>query len=105
MEAENAKYLLLSPCHTPSLQPGFRYMALVCLFEAGIRNEAVTVPNHFRWQRASSGVWGGGGVADGRSNNSSFPPAPTPAVLAVGKLRQGMDSGPNKDTFMDAWTH
>ena len=69
MEAENTRYLLLSPCPTRSLQPGFRHMALVCLFEAGIRNEAVTVPNHFRWQRASSGVWGGGGG----SSNSSFP--------------------------------
>ena len=103
MEAENTKYLLLNPRPTPSLQPGFRYMALVCLFEAGLRKEAMTVPSHFRWQRASSGAWG---QFAGRweSNHSSFHPAPTPAVLAVGKLRQSMDSGPNKNTFMDDWT-
>lgn len=73
MEAENAKYLLLSPCHTPSLQPGFRYMALVCLFEGGIRNEAVTVPNHFRWQRASSGVWGAVGWQMGGAITAASP--------------------------------
>lgn len=99
MEAENMKYLLLSSRPTPS----HRYMALVCLFEAGIRKEL------WQCQVISGGneqlqEHGGRCGGDGGSHSSSFHPAPTPAVLAVGKLGRGMASGPNKDNFMDAWT-
>ena len=102
MEAENTKHLLLSPRPTLSRSqdsgtwPWYAYLKQELEKSCDSAKSFQVATSSFRSVAAGSGRWG--------SRSSSFHPAATPAVLAVGKLGRGMASGPNKDTFIDAWT-
>lgn len=103
MEAENTKYLLLNlgphspPCSQDSgTWPWYAYLKQE-LEKKLWQCQVISGSEHFQER-------GGSLRGDGRAITEASTQHQPPAVLAVGKLRPGMDSGPNKNTFMDDWT-